>query len=71
MGTFKETIYLHRSKEENRSLAEQAKEMGFESTEAFLYTGYEIELELECRENGVSKILSIDGKDVSDKNIYI
>lgn len=71
MRSFKETIYFHREKENNWNLVSKAEEMGFESADAFLYTGYELEMKLECRENGVSKILEINGKDVSDKNIFI
>mgnify|MGYP000854053635 CR=1 FL=1 len=68
---FRVRIYFHRGKEENWELEEKAKELGFRAPEEVAYLGYEIGMDVEVSENGRHKVLTIQGVDVSDKNIYI
>lgn len=70
MKSFKEKIYIHREKHKNWGLEYKAKELGFD-TKYIPYFGYEIEIEIEVFENGRNKVLSIMGKDVTDKDISI
>jgi hypothetical protein len=62
------TIYVHREKEENHEIVEQAKDLGI-LREDLLYLGYEIELKIEITEDKI-KVLEIN--DVKLKNdVYI
>lgn len=71
MKTFKETIYFHREKEENWDIEEKAHEKGFSNSKDIVYLGYEVEMEALVSEDLKHKILSINGIDVSDKEIYM
>lgn len=71
MKSFKETIYFHRSKDDNYEIVEEAKSLGYNQTHDLLNLGYEVEMEVEIFENGKLKVLKIAGKDVSDKGISI
>ena len=72
MKSFKETIYFHREKEDNWEIVEEAVQLGFTNdTRDFLYIGYEVEMEINVCENGEVKVLSINGVDVSDKEICV
>ena len=72
MKTFKETIYFNREKEENWGIVEEAVQLGFtNNTRDFLYIGYEVGMEINVCENGEVKVLSINGVDVSDKEICV
>lgn len=71
MKKFLETIYLHREKESNWGIEAKTKNEGFKDSESIVYLGYEVELEVEVREDLQHKVLKINGIDVSDKNITI
>jgi len=70
MKSIKETIYLHRNKEKNWELEDRCEELHFE-TKTIPYIGYEITVEIEIFENGHNRVLSINGIDISEKNIQI
>lgn len=70
MDSIKKRIYLHREKEDNYSLHLDLKEKGF-NTENIDYLGYEIELGIEFFKDGTNRVISIEGIDVSDKDISI
>lgn len=71
MKSFIETIYFNREKEENWDIEERAENKGFENSEKMGYLGYEVEMEVEVREDLNHKVLKINGIDVSDKGITI
>lgn len=71
MKKFKEQIYLHRSKEENWSIVDKAKEIGFEKPDDLVWLSTEVGLEVEVCEDGKHKVLTINGVNVEDKNIII
>jgi hypothetical protein len=71
MTSFIENIYVHRDKEDNWELESKAEDLGFKNTDKLVYTGYEVCFKTEFFEDGTNKVLSIDGIDVSDKNISI
>ena len=71
MKSFEKVIYFHREKEENWEIERLAKEKGFKDREGILYLGYEIDMNVEIREDLKHKVLSIQGIDVSDKDIFI
>ncbi|APC83424.1 hypothetical protein [Clostridium botulinum] len=71
MKSFIEKIYFGRDKEENWDIEEKAEHRGFKNSEKLVYLGYEVEMEVEVREDLKHKVLKIDGVDVSDKDIYI
>jgi hypothetical protein len=71
MMSFIENIYVHRDKEDNWELESKAEDLGFKNTDKLVYTGYEVCFKTEFFEDGTNKVLSIDGIDVSDKNISI
>ena len=72
MKTFKEMIYFNREKEENWDIMDKAKRLEFKGDIKNLsYLGYGIEMEVEISEDCKSKILSVNGVDISDKEIYI
>jgi hypothetical protein len=70
LGTIK--TYLHGSKDENWEMIEELKDKGFFKnmdeteieifSENFIYTNYEVELELEVYKNGNSEIIAVNGK---------
>lgn len=70
-----EDIYFHREKEDNWDLEEKANNMGFRNPESMLYVGYEVDIKVEITENAkgdiVTKIIELEGVDVSDKDIFI
>lgn len=69
--SFKKTIYFHMEKgEQIWELENQAKSKGFNS-ERLRYLGYEVEMVVEIFEDGTNKVISIQGVDVSDKEIKI
>lgn len=59
------TDYLHSSKESNW---EKASEIGMDQNENFMrhfrYTLYEVKFELEVYEDGTSKIIKVDGREL-------
>lgn len=67
----KEIIYFHRSKDENYNIVDKAKENNINNADNLLYLGYEVAIEVEILDGGIAKLLSVQGKDVSDKNILI
>lgn len=67
----KQKIYLHRDKEENYDLVKKAKKNGIQNADNLLYTGYEIELEVEISKDGVVNVLKINNTDISDKGVKI
>lgn len=71
MKSFKETIHFHREKEENWDIEKKAKKKKFTNPEDLVYLGYELEMEVEVREDLKHKVLTINGQDVSDKEIYV
>ena len=70
MRSFKETISFSREKHENWGMEDRCKELGFNS-EPIPYIGYETMMEIEVFEDGTNKVLSINGIDVSEKNISV
>lgn len=71
MKSFKETIYLHRDKEDNWGIQQRYKEeFGVESHDV-LYIGCELPIEIEIFEDGTCKCLSVDGKDVGSLGINV
>jgi len=71
MKSFKETVYFNRGKEENWDIEKKGEKLGFEDSSGLVYLGYEIGMEVEVREDLRHKVLTIEGVDVSDKEIYI
>lgn len=71
MKSFEETIYFHREKEENWDIIEKAEELGFENANDLDYLAYEVGMEVLICEDGNNKVLTINGVDVSDKEIYV
>ena len=66
----KEKIYFHREKEDNWELEEKLIKKKF-NTENILYLGAEIEIEVEIFEDGINKVISFEGIDISNKGITI
>jgi hypothetical protein len=66
-------LYLHRDKERNYELAKQAEILGWANSDEVLYSGSEISVDVEITNDSEikTKVLVINGVDVSDKNIYI
>ncbi|WP_291567064.1 MULTISPECIES: hypothetical protein [unclassified Clostridium] len=71
MKSFKETICFHREKEQNWSIEDRGVEEGFKNSDDLVYLGYEVEMEVEVREDMKHKVYKINGVDVSDKEIYV
>ena len=79
MDSFKETIYFYREKEDNWDIVDRVKELGFfqnipiynKSVDDLKYLGSEVEMEIEINERCQVKVLSINGIDISDKDVYI
>lgn len=71
MKTFKETIYFNREKEDNWEIVDQAMELGFKNARNLPHLGYELKMEVLVSEDGKNKVLTINGVDVSDKEIYV
>lgn len=71
MKTFKETIHFNREKEDNWDIVDQAMELGFKNARDLSYLGYELKMEVLVCEDGKNKVLTINGVDVSDKEIYV
>lgn len=71
MKSFKETIYFNREKESNWDIRNKAKNLKFENFDDLSYLGYELEMEVEICEDNAHKVFSINGTDISDKDIYI
>lgn len=72
MKSFVDTIYFNREKEDNWGIVDKAEDLGFTcDTRDFLYTGYDIHMDVEIRDDGKVKVLEIQGVDVRDKEIYI
>lgn len=60
------TVYIHGSKE---YMYDKGQELGLtgEALKNFMYTCYEVEIELEVNmETGDSKIISVDGKELKN-----
>lgn len=70
MKSIVKRIYFNRDKEDNWELEKELKNKKF-NTENILYLGYEICMRVELFEDGTNRVLSIDGVNVSDKNIGI
>lgn len=73
MASIIDTIYLHREKEENWELEEQAELLGWGNSRDMVYIGSEIAMKVEITNNNAinTKVLELNGVDVSDKEIYI
>jgi len=71
MKSFKKKIYFHREKEENWDIEKKGKKLRFEKSEDLVYLGYEIGMKVEIFEDITTKVLEINGIDVSDKDIFI
>lgn len=71
MKSFVEKVYFNRGKEENWDIESKGEELGFERPSDLVYLGYEVEMEVEVREDLKHKVLKINGQDVSDKEIYV
>ena len=70
MKRFKKKVYFHREKEENWDIEEESISRGFD-TENILWLGSDVEMTVEIREDGTNKVLSVQGKDVSNLDIFI
>lgn len=70
MESFKKKVYFHREKEENWDIEEESIYRGFDA-ENILWLGSEVEMTVEIREDGTNKVLSVQGKDVSNLDIFI
>lgn len=70
MESFKKKIYFHRDKEENWDIEEESISRGFDA-ENILRLGSDVEMTVEIREDGTNKVLSVQGKDVSNLDIFI
>ena len=70
MKSFKKKVYFHREKEENWDIEEESISRGFD-TENILWLGADVEMTVEIREDGTNKVLSVQGKDVSNLDIFI
>ena len=70
MNSFKKKIYFHREKEENWDIEEESMLRGF-NAENILWLGSDVEMTVEIREDGTNKVLSVQGKDVSNLDIFI
>ena len=70
MKSIKEKIYFHREKEDNWDLEKKLEKKKF-NTENIPWLGLEIEVKIELFEDGTNKVISLQGVDVSDKNISI
>lgn len=70
MKSFKKKVYFHREKEENWDIEEESISRGFD-TENILWLGSDVEMTVEIREDGRNKVLSVQGKDVSNLDIFI
>jgi hypothetical protein len=69
--SFREKIYFHRDKEDNWDLEDKAERLGFKEPRELAFLGYEVEMEVEVSDTSKHRVLSIQGVDVSDKNIFI
>lgn len=67
---FEEKIYCHREKEDNWDIIRKAEDLGFKKPDDLRWLGSEIELDVEVGEE-TTKVLKLNGVDVSDKDIYI
>lgn len=70
MKSFKKKVYFHREKEENWDIEEESISRGFD-TENILWLGSDVEMTVEIREDRTNKVLSVQGKDVSNLDIFI
>ena len=70
MKSFKKKVYFHREKEENWDIAEESISRGFDA-ENILRLGADVEMTGEIREDGTNKVLAVQGKDVSNLDIFI
>ena len=70
MKSFKKKVYFHREKEENWDIEEESISRGFDG-ENILRQGSGVEMAVRNREEGTNKVLSVQGKDVSNLDIFI
>ena len=70
MKSFKKKVYKKKKKEENWDIEEESISRGFDA-ENILWLGSEVEMTVEIREDGTNKVLSVQGKDVSNLDIFI
>lgn len=70
MKSFKKKVYFHREKEENWDIEGESISRGFDA-ENILWLGSDVEMTVEIREDGTNKVLSVQGKDVSNLDIFI
>lgn len=70
MKSFKKKVCFHREKEENWDIEEESISRGFD-VENILRLGSDVEMTVEIREDGTNKVLSVQGKDVSNLDIFI
>ena len=71
MKSFIQKVYFNRSKEENWDIESRAEKEEFKNSSDMVYLGYEVEMDVEVRDDLQHKVLKINGIDVSDKNITI
>lgn len=69
--SFEEDIYFHRDKEDNWDIRDKAEKKSFKNASDLRWLGLELELRIEVREDSKHKILSVNGVDVSDKEICV
>jgi hypothetical protein len=73
MDKITKTIYFNRDKDENIDIEKKAKKLGWSNYEDALYIGYEVSMKVEItNEDGMqTKVIAINGIDVSDKGITV
>lgn len=73
MKTILCTLYFNREKEDNWDLEEVAESLGWKNSKDIVYVGREINVKVEISniDHIATKVIEINGVDVSDKNIYI
>ena len=65
------TIYFYREKEDNIDLVNEYEETYGKSGDDLIYTGMEVEFEIDIDDKGIVKILHINGVNIEDKDINI
>ena len=66
-----ETIYFNRDSDDNKYIVKKAKENGISNFDDLRYLGYEVEMKIEIQNDGKVIVLELNGKDVSNMEIYI
>lgn len=73
MKQFKENISAWRDSESNWDIQDQAEELGFcvDAIRNLKYLGSDINMDVLISDDGSTRLLTIGGVDVSDKEIFI